>query len=57
MQFSPKFLGVLLHRLKLKSASVAQDYIREYKKYLMMIACSHKMNTPSEQVDLVWHLH
>jgi hypothetical protein len=33
------------------------EYVKEYRKNLYLIALSNKMVTPSEQVDLVWHLH
>ena len=39
------------------SNKLANLYIAEYKKFLMMATLSKQMITPSEQVDQVWHLH
>lgn len=39
------------------SESLALEYVNEYKKFLIMAACSQYMISPSEQVDHVWHLH
>ena len=39
------------------SNKLADLYIVEYKKFLMMATLSKQMITPSEQVDHVWHLH
>lgn len=37
--------------------SLAKEYVLEYKRFLVMAACSQFMVSPSEQVDHVWHLH
>ena len=37
--------------------TLAREYVQEYKKFLIMAACSQFMVSPSEQVDHVWHLH
>ena len=39
------------------STKLADLYITEYKKFLMMGTLSKEMITPSQQVDHVWHLH
>lgn len=49
---------VLRLRVKLMlSYREVGEYVKEYRKYLYLIALSNKMVTPSEQVDHVWHLH
>ena len=37
--------------------SMSKEYIKEYKRFLIMASCSQFMVSPSEQVDHVWHLH
>jgi hypothetical protein len=37
--------------------SLADLYIFEYKKFVLMASMTQRMITPSEQVDHVWHLH
>lgn len=39
------------------SDSLVIEYVKEYKKFLVMAACSQYTVSPSEQVDHVWHLH
>ena len=39
------------------SDNLAELYIVEYKKFLLMATMSKQMITPAEQVDHVWHLH
>jgi hypothetical protein len=41
----------------LLTQSMAQEYVVEYQRFLIMAACSKFMVSPSEQVDHVWHLH
>ncbi len=35
----------------------ALEAILEYKKFIFLICISNKAQTPSDQVDQVWHLH
>jgi hypothetical protein len=39
------------------SRSQARRVIKEYKKFLYLVAISDRMLTPSEAVDQAWHLH
>jgi hypothetical protein len=39
------------------SMEFASRCILEYKKYIFLVCISNKSQTPSDQVDQVWHLH
>lgn len=57
---SIRFPQAMVQRLRIKmmlSYKEVGEYLKEYRKYLYLIALSNKMVTPSEQVDHVWHLH
>jgi hypothetical protein len=55
-----RFPQGMVQRLRVKlmlSQREVGQYMKEYRKYLYLIALSNKMVTPSEQVDHVWHIH
>jgi hypothetical protein len=56
IEFSQEFIDTLRRKLFL-SYPECEKYIREYKKFVLMVACTQYMVSPSEQVDQVWHLH
>lgn len=55
-QLPPKFMEILMNE-QMISASLAKEWIAEYKKYLLMCYISNESVSPSREVDEVWHLH
>ena len=53
----PEMVNKKLVSKLLITQSLAEEYVAEYKRFLLMAACSKFMVSPSEQVDHVWHLH
>eukprot|EP00347_Sterkiella_histriomuscorum_P019733 403340498 len=56
LEFDSFFSNSLKIKLNITENAV-QLYIQEYKRFLLMCSLSHKMISPSEQVDHVWHHH
>lgn len=49
---------VNLMRENLIDVNLANQWLLEYKKFIVLgVLFPDKTNTPSEQVDQVWHLH
>ena len=49
-------VGVLERKYRL-SNRLANQYVEEYKNFLILAIFSENQLTPSEQVDQVWHIH